>query len=157
MPEVFQIFYWILVWAFLIYSVLVSVFDLRTRRIDNRFIGAGLIIGFSLAISRCVLLGTVVPLLSALAGFLVCFGIYFLIHLLRSEQFGAGDVKLAAVVGLFVGSLGFAESIIAVLGGFVFALPAAIYYLFTGDRTFKLPFAPFLLGSCWLVFTLYSN
>lgn len=157
MPNALQGLYWFLVSAFFIYSVLVSIFDLRTRKIDNRFIGAGLIIGFAMALSRCILLGTAWPMLSAVAGFLACFGIYFVIHLFRSGQFGAGDVKLAAVVGLFVGSLGLAESIISVLGGFVLALPAAIYYLVAGDRSFKLPFAPFLLGSCWLVFALYSS
>lgn len=157
MTEVFQVIYWTLIWIFLIYSVLVSVLDLYTRKIDNRLIGAGLVIGLVIAISRCFLLGNPVPLLTGLAGFLACFGIYFLIHLIRSGQFGAGDVKLAAVVGLFVGSLGFAESLLAVLGGFVFALPAALYYLLRGDKSFRLPFAPFLLSSCWLVFLLYSN
>jgi leader peptidase (prepilin peptidase)/N-methyltransferase len=157
MVDFLQIIYWAFIWIFLSYSVVVAIFDLYTRKIDNKLIGLGMIIGFTISILRCFLLGSLVPLLTGIAGFFVCFGIYFGIHLMRSGQFGAGDVKLAAVVGLFVGSLGFAESLLAVLGGFVLAMPAALYYIITGDRSFRLPFAPFLLGSCWLIFTLYSN
>jgi leader peptidase (prepilin peptidase)/N-methyltransferase len=156
MPAFIQGVYWVVVSIFLIYSVLVSIFDLKTRKIDNRLIGVGLVLGLAMAISRSLFVGSLWPVLSAIAGFLACFGVYFLIHLIRSDQFGAGDVKLAAVVGLFIGALGFAESLIAILGAFVLALPAAIYYLSKGGANFRLPFAPFLLSSCWLVFSLYN-
>ena len=157
MTEFFQGIYWLLVCAFFFYSTAVALFDLKTRRIENRLIGVGLVIGLSAALCRSLILGSTLPVLSAIGGMLICFGIYFLIHLVRNNQFGAGDVKLATVVGAFIGSLGLAESILAVLGGFVLALPAAVFFILRGNPAFRLPFAPFLLGSCWLVFVLYNT
>jgi prepilin peptidase CpaA len=81
----------------LVLAVLAAVWDLRTRRIPNWLVLAGLIAGFGL---NGILYGLEGLELAGL-GMLVGFGIYLVLYLLHAM--GAGDVKLMAAVGSLVG------------------------------------------------------
>lgn len=75
-----------------------SVFDLRQRRIPNRLLGIGLIVALVLH------LGSGQPsalLTSYLAGFALGLAMFLPLYLLGGMA--AGDVKLMATVGAFVG------------------------------------------------------
>lgn len=81
------------------------VVDLRSRRIPNRLVLIGIALAF---IAHAIALGTgSVPLAgpawwSPLAGLLSGFALLMPLNLLRAT--GAGDVKLMAMVGAFVGA-----------------------------------------------------
>ena len=81
----------------LVLAVLAAVWDLRTRRIPNWLVLAGLICGFGLN----GLLYGLAGLGTAAVGMLVGFGIYLVLHLLHAM--GAGDVKFMAAVGSLTG------------------------------------------------------
>jgi prepilin peptidase CpaA len=81
----------------LVLAVLAAVWDLRTRRIPNWLVLAGLIAGFGLNGFLFGLAG----LETAGLGMLTGFGIYLVLHLLHAM--GAGDVKFMAAVGSLVG------------------------------------------------------
>ena len=83
--------------ALLLLAAVAAVWDLRTRRIPNWLVLAGLIAGFAL---NGILYG-LAGLAAAGLGMLVGFGIYLVLHLLHAM--GAGDVKLMAAVGSLVG------------------------------------------------------
>jgi prepilin peptidase CpaA len=84
-------------------------FDLRARKIPNKLILLGLALGFGLAS-----LQETTGLMDALAGFGIGFAVFLPLYVLRI--FGAGDVKLMAVVGSFLGVTG---TIGAMLSGLV--------------------------------------
>jgi prepilin peptidase CpaA len=74
-----------------------AIWDLRLRRIPNWLSLAGIICGIALNSFLYGLAG----LKQSLGGMALAFGVYFLLYLMRAM--GAGDVKLMAAVGAFVG------------------------------------------------------
>lgn len=94
----------------LVILVAAVVCDIRMRKIPNRLIVTGLVLGFG---------GAMLPgglgAMQALAGFGVGFGVFLPMYMLR--VLGAGDVKLMAVVGAFLGTG-------ATLGAMLFGLAA---------------------------------
>lgn len=84
----------------LIVTVSVAVVcDFRNWRIPNRLIAAGLIQGFAVsAITRGLSFGFV----SSIAGCIIPVAVLFVLFLIRA--LGAGDIKLFAVAGSFVGT-----------------------------------------------------
>lgn len=104
--------------------ILAAVADLRTRRIPNALVLAGALIGFA---SQFFLFG--VPGLRAAAfGFGLGFILYFPLWLLNAR--GAGDVKLLAATGTYLGPANTLVLFIlaAVLGGVL----ALLLILFKG-------------------------
>jgi prepilin peptidase CpaA len=81
----------------LLLAVLAAVWDLRTRRIPNWLVLAGLVAGFGLN----GLMEGLSGLSLAGVGMLVAFGVYFVLYLLHAM--GAGDVKFMAAIGSLVG------------------------------------------------------
>jgi prepilin peptidase CpaA len=105
----------------LVLAALAAIWDLRTRRIPNWLVLAGLIAGFGLNGFLYGLAG----LATAGLGMLVGFGVYFVLYLLHAM--GAGDVKFMAAVGSLVGwrewfQIFLAAIIIGAVAGVILAL-----------------------------------
>jgi prepilin peptidase CpaA len=78
-------------------SFIALITDLLYRRVPNLLILVGLLLGVGVSTSSHGALGTIYSLVGALAGLFGLLG-FFALRLL-----GAGDVKLMAVIGSFVG------------------------------------------------------
>jgi prepilin peptidase CpaA len=101
-----------------------AVYDVRYRRIPNWLTAGGILAG--LVLNAIVKqgwpggLGSVWPgVWFSLKGFLVAFGVYFVLYMLRAM--GAGDVKLMGAVGALVGVADWFGIFIitAIVGGFM--------------------------------------
>lgn len=106
--------------ALLILAAIAAVWDLRTRRIPNWLVLAGLVAGFGLNGFLFGLPG----LATSGIGMLAAFGIYLVLYLLRAM--GAGDVKFMAAVGSLVGwrewfHIFYAAVIIGAIAGLILA------------------------------------
>jgi prepilin peptidase CpaA len=82
-------------------AVVAAIFDLKSRRVPNLLTGPA----FLLALAMHLTFGGWRSLLSALLAGLICGAIFFLFYL--AGGMGAGDVKLVAVAGAFVGMASF--------------------------------------------------
>jgi prepilin peptidase CpaA len=97
--------------------VAVARSDIAARRIPNRLVGALAVLGLVAAVT---VLREPVGLAGALAGFGLALAIWVPFWLLR--VLGAGDVKLAAAIGVWLGPAGVVEaSVLATLAGGVLA------------------------------------
>jgi prepilin peptidase CpaA len=95
--------------------------DIRVRKIPNSLILTGLALGFGFA-----LLPGGAGLLGALAGFGLGLGLFLPLYALR--VLGAGDVKLMAVVGAFLGVDGtLGAMLMGLLAGGLLALGYGLY------------------------------
>jgi leader peptidase (prepilin peptidase)/N-methyltransferase len=89
------------------------------------------------------------PLVRGLIGLAAMYGFYFLLVLLYPKGMGLGDVKLAGVLGLYTGFLGWGAWAVALFGGFLFGGVVSIGLVLTGraGRKSKVPFGPFMVAA----------
>ena len=116
----------------------VAVIDLEHRRVLNVMLAPAAV---------GALLASLLPgppsLLSAVVGGAAGFGLFFVIALVGRGKMGAGDVKLAGVIGLL---LGFPAAITALVIGIFLGGAAAILLLIThrAGRKSSFAYAPYL-------------
>lgn len=133
----------------------VAMIDYKTMRIPNAIIIFGLIIGSIYRVASALHLNDLTVILRGLAGMLVggaVIGGFMLLSLLlfRKQGMGMGDLKLLAMIGLFVGSqrVLYTTYISVILAG-VYGL-----ILLIKGRSGVLPFGPFIsvgavIGILW--------
>lgn len=133
--------------ALLSVLILVSLIDIEHYLIPNRIIVAGAIVALILNI-----IFHFITWEEMLLGMLTGGGILYLLALLSKGGLGGGDIKLAALVGTY---LGWQKVVLALfLGSFLAAVVGSILIL-SGRKSSKdpLPFGPFLsMGSLLSMF-----
>lgn len=140
----------ILIAPFLGVMVASAMIDLHHRIIPNRLVLPSLAV-FALAVTALTVSGQPVSLGKAALGLLAYGGGLFAIAFLSPSGMGMGDVKLAALIGLVLGALGWiyvaVAAMVAVLAGGVGALLAL-----ARGRTRKdaIPFGPYLAAGAAL-------
>ncbi|QIL45804.1 prepilin peptidase [Vagococcus coleopterorum] len=90
-----------------------------------------------------------------LAGFIAGFLPLFLLGLSKEDSIGGGDIKLFAVVGIFIGPIGvlislFVSSVIAIIG-------YIIIFIFKGKKQKTIPFGPSIAIGSYLVYLFTSG
>jgi leader peptidase (prepilin peptidase)/N-methyltransferase len=124
--------------------VAISVIDIRTKKIPNRIVYPALLLsaGF-LVVARVA--GADVDLLRSALGFLALGGGFLLIALIVPKGMGMGDVKLAALIGLVLGSQGLSlVGVSAGVGILLGGLGSIVALVAGASRKQAIPFGPFL-------------
>jgi len=137
--------------AFAAASAVLAVIDLRTSRLPNRIVLPALAGGIALLGASSSLSGDWGQLARAGTGMGALFVVYYLTAAL-SGGMGFGDVKLAAVIGLHLAWLGWAQLAIGVLSAFLLGGLVAVVLIAlrrAGPRT-AIPFGPWMLAGAWL-------
>lgn len=139
-------------WALPAYLVLaaglvaLAVIDLEHQILPNRIVAALAIAGVVLLGAAAVISGDFGAFGRALAGAAAAFGAFGALHLISPRGLGMGDVKLAFVLGLYLGWLGWGEVALGLFLGFLLGSVIGIGLIVTGLRGRKdpVPFGPFL-------------
>ncbi|MGY1644389.1 prepilin peptidase [Geodermatophilus sp. SYSU D00703] len=129
-------------------GLLLAVVDLRHRVLPNRVVLPALGGAAALLVLPAAIEGAWPSLLRAVLGAGVLFAAYLVLALLSPAGLGMGDVKLAALLGLCLGWLGWPAVVAGVLAGFVIQAVVALGLLATrriGLRG-ELPFGPAMLA-----------
>ncbi len=134
-------------------GVLLAVIDVRERLLPDRVVLPALAGGTALLLLAAGADGTWPALLRAVLAAAALFAAYLALALLSPGGLGMGDVKLAAVLGLYLGWLGWPAVLLGTLAGFVLQALAALVLLASrriGLRA-ELPFGPAMLAGAALV------
>jgi leader peptidase (prepilin peptidase)/N-methyltransferase len=140
----------VLAWlTFLGLGIALAVIDARTRRLPNRLVAlltAGGVLFFT---SAAIVEQDLAALWRALAGLAISFGVYLVISLAARGGLGAGDVKLAAPVGLYLGWLGWEALAAGIVLAFVIGGVAGLALAARKRRIrgLTVPFGPFMLAA----------
>jgi leader peptidase (prepilin peptidase)/N-methyltransferase len=133
-------------------SVALAFIDLDTHKLPNRIVlpayGVGIVLlGFASALS-----GNYDSLLRAAIGGAALFLAYLLMALAYPRGMGLGDVKLAGVLGLFLGWLGWGPLVVGAFGAFVLGGVFSIILLALRrvGRKSGIPFGPWMLMGAWV-------
>ncbi|MFP5370307.1 MAG: prepilin peptidase [Actinomycetes bacterium] len=128
-------------------GVLLAVIDLRHHLLPNRVIVPSVGIGAVLLLVAALAERGTGTLLRAVLGAGVLFAVFLLLALISPRGLGMGDVKLAGLVGLHLGWLGWDVVVVGAAAGFVIQALVAVVLL-AGRRIGlrgELPFGPAML------------
>jgi leader peptidase (prepilin peptidase)/N-methyltransferase len=133
-------------------SVALALIDLDTRKLPNVIVVPSFVVGAVLLSIASVLSGDLGPLTVALIGAAVLLALYLGLAMIYPGGMGFGDVKLATVVGLFLGFVGWEALAVGTLAAFILGGVFGIILLTTGraTRTSGMPFGPWMLGGAWI-------
>jgi leader peptidase (prepilin peptidase)/N-methyltransferase len=137
---------------FAAFSVALAMIDLDTHRLPNVIVLPGYGVGSVLLLVASVLSGDYYHLLPALVG-AVGLGLFYLVTaLIYPGGMGFGDVKLAGVIGLFLGWQGWAQLAVGALAAFILGGVFAVALVITrrAKRTTAVPFGPWMLLGAWV-------
>jgi len=128
-------------------AVLLAAIDLRHRLLPNRVLLPALAAGAVLLALAAALTGAWSDLLRAGLGAVALFAVFLVLALISPRSLGMGDVKLAGLIGLYLGWLGWSTLVVGALAGFVVQAVVALVLL-AGRRVglrSELPFGPAML------------
>lgn len=143
-------------------GVLLAVVDMGHKLLPDRFVLPSLAAGTVLLVLAAAGEGAWPPLLRAVLGAVVLFAVFLVLALISPSGLGMGDVKLAALLGLYLGWLGWGVLVVGAFAGFVVQAVLALVLLATRRIALQgeLPFGPAMLagaaiavfaGSGWLL------
>jgi leader peptidase (prepilin peptidase) / N-methyltransferase len=136
--------------------VIVSLTDLETRRIPAAIVYVSAAIGAPLLILASAGTHDWRRLAEAAIGAAIAFAVYFLIFFAVPKGMGYGDVRLAGLVGGFLGWLGYRVLALGILGGFIIGGLVGlglVVFAHAGRKT-KIPFGPFIAAGTMLAVLL---
>jgi leader peptidase (prepilin peptidase)/N-methyltransferase len=124
----------------------VSLIDLEHFIVPNRIVFPMLAVSVPLLAAAALLEGEPGPLVTAVVGAVLASNALLVINLISPRGMGMGDVKLALLLGLFLGWLGLGHVALGLFLGFLFGAVGGILLIALGIKTRRdpVPFAPFL-------------
>jgi leader peptidase (prepilin peptidase)/N-methyltransferase len=133
-------------------SIALALIDIDTHKLPNTIVLPSYIVGGALFAAAGIVSGNLAALLGAAIGMAALFVAYLIMALAYPAGMGLGDVKLAGVLGLYLGWLGWEAVVVGafaafVLGGF-FAL--ILIVLRRAGRKSGIPFGPWMLLGTWV-------
>lgn len=139
-------------WVFLaVIGTLLGYIDAQTRLIPYRIIAPSYVVVTALVAVAALIDGASDDLVRAGLGWLAYGGFFFLMWLVYPRGLGYGDVRLAGVLGMALGYLGWGQVVVGVyagllLGGVIGGVLALVKIV---DRK-RYPFGPFMIAGAYV-------
>jgi len=129
-------------------GVALALIDIGVQRLPNALTLPSYPIGAVLLALDAVTRGSYSHLVDAVIGMAALYAFYFLLAVLKPGGMGFGDVKLAGVIGLYLGYLGWRELAVGAFLAFLVggAGGALLMALRRAGRKTKVPFGPYMVA-----------
>ncbi len=128
-------------------GVALAAIDLDVKRLPNAIVLPSYGIATALLGAAAITQANATNLIRAVIGMVALFGAYYLLAVVVPGGMGFGDVKLAGVLGLYLGWLGWTELVVGAFASFLLGGLAGLALIATGRAGSKshLPFGPYML------------
>jgi len=133
-------------------GVALAVIDLDVHRLPDLLTLPSYAVGVLLLSAAAALQGSATPLLRAFLGMAALFALYLLLAMAHPAGMGLGDVKLAGVLGLYLGWLGWGPWAVGAFAAFLLGGLTGVALMAGGraGRKSAIPFGPFMLAGALL-------
>lgn len=133
-------------------SVVLTVIDLRTHRLPNRIVLPSYAVAAALLTAAALLSGDLVALLRAVIGMAALYVFYFTLRLVRPSGMGGGDVKLAGLLGFYLGWIGWGALAVGAFAAFLLGGLFGVVLLLArrAGRKTAIPFGPWMIAGAWI-------
>jgi leader peptidase (prepilin peptidase)/N-methyltransferase len=133
-------------------SVALAMIDVDTHTLPNRIIYPAYLVSGSLLPAAALLSGAPERLIGSIVGGAALFALYLTLALIRPGAMGLGDVKLAGLLGLYLGWLGWGELAVGAFAAFLLGGLFGVVLLAArrAGRKSSIPFGPWMLAGAWV-------
>lgn len=133
-------------------GIALALIDLETHTLPSRIVLPAYIVGAALLTAAALLLGEPGRLGVAAAGGGILFIAYFVMAWIRPDGMGMGDVKLAGVLGMYLGWLGWGQLAVGAFAAFLLGGLFAIGLLIArrAKKGSGIPFGPWMIAGAWV-------
>lgn len=133
-------------------SVALALIDLDTQTLPNAIVLPAYLVGGALLGAAGLLAGDPSAVAGAGLGAVALFGVYLVAALVKPGGMGLGDVKLAGVIGLFLGFLGLPQLLVGAFAAFVLGGLFSLGLLIARRAGWGsgIPFGPWMLAGAWV-------
>ncbi|NEM91203.1 prepilin peptidase [Galbitalea soli] len=133
-------------------SVALALIDLETHRLPNAIVLPAYAVGAVLLGAAALVGGHWDALLRGGAGVVALAALYFVLALVSRGGMGLGDVKLAGVLGLYLGWSGWGSLLVGAFAAFILGgvFGMALIVSRRAGRRSGIPFGPWMLAGAWI-------
>ncbi len=133
-------------------SVGLALIDVDTRRLPDRVVLPAYPVLATLLLPAALLIEEPARLLGASLGCVGMLASYLALAVIKPGGMGLGDVKLAGVLGLVLGWLGWQQVVVGAFSAFLLGGVCAIALVLAGRarRGSSIPFGPWMLAGAWV-------
>lgn len=150
--------YWSVVPVVVAYAVFVAasislvLIDLDVQRLPTPIVIPAGVTGFALLTLSCLLGAAWLDLFRAGVGATLLYLAYELMRVVYPKGMGAGDVRLAGLIGLFLGWMGWGSLVVGAFAAFVLGGVYGVVLLVMGRarRGTAIPFGPWMIAGAWI-------
>lgn len=132
-------------------SIVLTLIDLDTHRLPNAIVLPSYVVSGILFTVAAWLTDDWFAVLRAGTGMAVLYSFYALLRLIRPGGMGGGDVKLAGVIGIYLGWLGWGALAVGAFAAFLWGgiFGIALIALRRAGRKSRIPFGPWMILGAW--------
>lgn len=132
-------------------SIALTLIDLDTRRLPDAIVLPAYPVLAILLTTACILGAPWEAIVRAAIGGAALFAFYFVLRVARPGGMGGGDVKLAGVIGIVLGWVGWGALVVGAFAAFVFGgvFGVALLLMRRATRTTAVPFGPWMILGAW--------
>lgn len=133
-------------------SIALTLIDLDTHRLPNSIVLPSYLVAAVLFTTACLLGADWWALARAGIGMAALYGFYLVLRLVRPGGMGGGDVKLAGVLGAYLGWFGWGALIVGAFAAFLLGglFGIALLLLRRAGRRTAIPFGPWMIVGAWV-------
>lgn len=138
--------------GFAVVGSILIVIDLRSHRLPNRIVLPAIASAVALLFIAAVLGGDWAAFGGALLGGLTLGGFYLMLRLIQPGGMGGGDMKLAVLVGVLLGWVGWMPLLVGTCAAFVLGAIAALSLIATkrAKAATHIAFGPWMIAGAWI-------
>ncbi len=132
-------------------GIVLAAVDARTHRLPNALVLPAYPVTLALFGIACLLGADPAALLSALVGMVGMLAFFVLLGMIGRGSMGGGDIKLAGVVGLYLGWLGWTAVLVGLIATFVLGglFGLALLALRRARGNTRIAFGPWMIVGAW--------